>query len=228
VGKPQTFRSPVAVVVWAVWLLFAVANWIDLAVQGRDHTSAVAAAVLLLGTGIAYVTAQRPRVIADDAGMTIRNPLRDHRIGWAAVARVDLAELLRVHCTWVVPDDPDGTEHRKVIGAWAVHISRRRQLTAEAKAVRAARRRSSMAVPSGGRGPSGGRSPSYGAPPIPDAAEAEAEKIARLLRDRAEAARPAPGAAGSPASTPPASTWSARAIAALVIPALILLLVWLL
>ncbi len=43
-GTVQTFRSPTAAVIWVVWLLFAVANWIDLAVQGRDHLSVVAAA----------------------------------------------------------------------------------------------------------------------------------------------------------------------------------------
>ena len=74
--KPQIFRSPTAVVVWVVWLLFAVGNWVDLAVQGRDHLSVVAAAVLLLATGAAYVTAQRPRIIADDAGMTVRSSRR--------------------------------------------------------------------------------------------------------------------------------------------------------
>ena len=63
----QTFRSPTALVVWVVWLLFAAANWVDLAVQGRDHTSVVAAALLLLATGFAYVTAQRPRIISDEA-----------------------------------------------------------------------------------------------------------------------------------------------------------------
>src|SRR5271166_619930 len=101
--KPQVFRSPTALVVWIVWLLFAVANWIDLAVQGRDHTSAVAAATLLLATGVAYVTTQRPRIIADKTGLTIRNPLRDHRIAWSAVAQVDVADLLRVHCEWGGP-----------------------------------------------------------------------------------------------------------------------------
>ena len=95
--KPQVFRSPTAVIVWIVWLLFAVANWVDLAVQGRDHASAVAAAILLLATGAAYVTAQRPRIIADQTGVTVRNPLRDHRIGWASVTKVDLADMLRVH-----------------------------------------------------------------------------------------------------------------------------------
>jgi Bacterial PH domain len=253
VGNPQAFRSPVALVVWAVWLLFAVGNWIDLAIQGRDHTSAVAAAILLLATGVAYVTALRPRIIADDAGVKVRNPLRDHRIGWAAVTRVDLADLLRVHCAWTDPGTPDGTAHRKVVSAWAVHYSRRRALAAEARARHATRpRRSSLAVPSGGRGPASGRSPSYGAPPVPQtpATEVAAEKVARLLSDRAATARypAAPPAAAPPATAPPAtappatgpaktqpaqaepptSTWSVQAIAALVIPALILLLVWLL
>jgi hypothetical protein len=106
--KPQVFRSPTAVVVWIVWLLFAVGNWIDLAVQGRDHASVVAAAILLLATGAAYVTAQRPRIIADKTGVTVRNPLRDHRIGWGCVAEVDLADLLRIHCDEGVPGGPGG------------------------------------------------------------------------------------------------------------------------
>ena len=248
--KPQVFRSPTAVVVWVVWLLFAVGNWVDLAVQGRDHTSVVAAAVLLLATGAAYVTAQRPRIIADDAGVTIRNPLRDHRIGWAGVAEVDLVDLLRVHCAWggspgAASADRD---HHKVISAWAIHYSRRRKLAAEAKARRGARR-SSSAFPVGfGR--------SYGSAPVREpasAAEAEAEKIVKLLQARATAARveavwadstveiagahPAdtePAAQLAPATTtmaatgwtePLTSTWSRRALAALLIPALILLIV---
>jgi Bacterial PH domain len=204
-----------------VWLLFAVANWIDLAVQGRDHTSAVAAAILLLATGAAYVTAQRPRIIADKAGLTVRNPLRDHRIGWTGVARVDLAGLLRVHCEW--------GQHRKVISAWAVPYSKRRQFAAEASARRQAKylsgRRSPLGFPSGG-----GRGLGYGTPgagPAASAAEAEAEKVARLLREHAAAAQAAARTEAA-SSEPLASTWSARAIAALVIPALILLVVWLL
>ena len=82
-GGPQVFRSPTAVIVWWVWLLFAGANLIDLAVQGREHLSLVAAAILVLVTGIAYVTAQRPRVIADSAGDHDRQPAArsPHRVG---------------------------------------------------------------------------------------------------------------------------------------------------
>ena len=104
-GGPQTFRSPTAVIVWWVWLLFAAANLVDLAVQGRDHVSLVAAAILVLATGVAYVTAQRPRIVADSAGVTVVNPLRDHHIGWAGVTNVDLVDLLRIHCQEKVPKD---------------------------------------------------------------------------------------------------------------------------
>jgi len=241
-GQVQTFRSATAVVVWVVWLLFAVGNWIDLAVQGRDHTSAIAAAILLLVTGIAYDTAQRPRVIADDAGVTVRNPLRDHQIGWSAVTKVDVTDLLRVHCA------PAG-ERPRVINSWAIHYSRRRQFAAEARTRRASRgRRPTFGLPYGTQPSSAGVS-----------AEAEAEKAVRALSERATAAQaeevwaggtvPIAGASepsqigavgrldGTQAVVgtigvggwlqPVRSAWSWPAIAAIVIPALILLLVWL-
>lgn len=223
-GQPQTFRSPTAVVVWVVWLLFALGNWIDLAVQGRDHESVVAAAILLLVTGVFYVTAQRPRLIVDDAGVTIRNPLRDYRIGWAGVAKVDVVDLLRVHCDGGVPGEE---KKQKVISAWAVHYSRRRQFTAEARARRAARPRR-LGFPSGGRDLSYGTAPSA----QENSPEAEAEKIVRLLTERSTAARAeavwADGTTTTTTAAPLTSTWSGWAIAAVVIPALILLIVWLL
>ena len=131
-GGPQTFRSPTAVVIWWVWLLFAVANLVDLAVQGRDHFSLVAAAILLLATGVAYVGALRPRLVVGSSGLTVVNPLRDYHVGWAEVTKVDLSDLLRVHC------QVQGCD--KIVHAWAVHYSRRRQLTAEARTRRQAAR----------------------------------------------------------------------------------------
>ena len=56
----QVFRSPGAVVIWWIWVLFAVGNLIDLAVQGRDHLSLVAAFILLFVTGIVYVPRSGP------------------------------------------------------------------------------------------------------------------------------------------------------------------------
>lgn len=196
-GGPQVFRSPTAVIVWWVWLLFAGANLIDLAVQGREHLSLVAAGILVLVTGIAYVTAQRPRVIADSAGITIVNPLRDHHIGWAGVTQVDLADLLRVH-TRQGPDDT------KVIYSWAVHYSRRRKAAAEVKARRTAARMSSGRSSFGtfgltggfgmgaGYGGSGRRDLGYGSTASGEtasSAEAEAERIVRVLSEYATAAR---------------------------------------
>lgn len=194
-AEVHTFRSPTALVVWVVWLLFAAGNWIDIAVQGRDHLSVVAAAILLLATGVIYACAQRPRIIADKDGVTIRNPLRDHRISWAAISDVDLVDLLRVHCDWGPPgasadDDASAKKHRKVISSWAVHYSRRRQLSAEAKARRAASPRRSPFSLGGGQT----SVPSYGSRGLSGASqnvtpEAEAQRIARLLSEHATAAR---------------------------------------
>jgi PH (Pleckstrin Homology) domain-containing protein len=201
VDQPQTFRSPTALVVWVVWLLFAVGNWIDLAVQGRDHASVVAAAILLLATGAAYVTAQRPRVLLDDAGLTIKNPVRDHRISWAAITDADLVDLLRVHCSL--------GERRKTVSAWAVHYSRRRQLTADVKARRAAARTAGGGRPSmfGGL-PAVSRGMSYGTPaPARDASdEATAKMLVRLIKERATAARAEALWTASTPAPPPAAT----------------------
>ena len=188
-GGPQVFRSPTAVVVWWVWLLFAAANLVDLAVQGRDHTSLVAAAILVVATGIAYVTALRPRIIADSSGITIVNPLRDHHIGWAGVTNVDLADLLRVHYR--------GQDREKVVYSWAVHYSRRRKLAAETRVRRQAARASSGRPSLGSFGLGGGygnarRDFGYGGAPRAEAAssaEADAERIVRTLSEYVTAAQ---------------------------------------
>jgi Bacterial PH domain len=190
VGGPQTFRSPAGMIIWWVWLLFAAANLVDLAVQGHDHASLVAAAILVLVTGVAYVAAQRPRIITDSAGVTVVNPLRDHHIGWAGVTKVDLADLLRIHY------QEQGRD--KAIYSWAVHYSRRRKFAAEAKARRTAARASSGRRSSFGafglRSYSGSDHSDlgYGSAPAGaavSAPEAEAERIARVLSEYANTAR---------------------------------------
>ncbi len=132
----QVFRSVGAVVVWWLWLLFAVGNLIDLAVQGRDHLSLVAAFILLFATGIVYITALRPRIIADDDGLTIANPVRDHRVGWAAVAGADPTDLLRVRCEW--PDgDGDGPAGHLLLGGALLAAPSGRRRDARAAPVQA-------------------------------------------------------------------------------------------
>ena len=247
----EVFRSPGAVVIWWVWVLFAIGNLIDLAVQGRGQVALEVAGSLLLITGIVYVAALRPRVIADSDRLTIVNPVSEHRIGWAAVAGADPTDLLRVRCAW-----PDGGQtRRRSIYAWAVHSSRRRQVTAELRAERHARRAGLGRGGSGrlaggalggealgggtfgggtygGRGFGGGVFGGWGAPAAagpgadpaaePDLLKVDADRVVTLLTERGEAARQgAPGVA----AVAPASAYQWRAIAAVAVPALLLLLV---
>jgi Bacterial PH domain len=223
-GPPgrQVFRSPVAVAIWWLWVLFAVGNLIDLAVQGHDHVSLVAAFVLLFVTGIAYVTAQRPRIVLDADGLTIANPVRDHRVGWAAVAGADPTDLLRVRCEW---PDGDGTA-RRVIYSWAVHSSRRRQVAAELRAERQSRPggRSGFGV-FGGAGGSG-LTGAFGAPAEPspegDPLRLDAGRVIATLTERAEQARLE---APDTQAAAPVSTWDLIAVGSVVIPGLALLAV---
>jgi Bacterial PH domain len=221
----QVFRSVGAVVVWWVWVLFAVGNLIDLAVQGRDHLSLVAAFILLFVTGIVYITALRPRLIADDDGLLIANPVRDHRVGWAAVAGADPTDLLRIRCEW-----QEGTRTaRRAIYSWAVHSSRRRQVAAEMRARRQARQGSrgglGGASGMGGFGGLGGftLAGGFGAEPSPegDPLRVDASKVVATVTERAEQAR-----LDAPAvqAVAPASTWDLVAVAAIVVPGLALLI----
>jgi Bacterial PH domain len=221
----QVFRSVGAVVVWWIWVLFAVGNLIDLAVQGRDHLALVAAFILLFVTGIVYITALRPRLIADDDGLTIANPIRDHRVSWAAVAGADPTDLLRIRCEW-----QEGTRTaRRAIYSWAVHSSRRRQVAAEMRARRQARQGSRRGLGGasgmGGFGGMGGfaLAGGFGADPSPegDPLRVDANKVVAAVTERAERARLDAPAAQAVA---PVSTWDLTAVAAIVIPGLALLI----
>src|ERR1700729_2109012 len=164
----EGFGAPAAVAIWWVWVLFAVGNLIGLAVQGRDHLSLVAAFILLFVTGVVYVTARRPRVIIDADGVTVINPVGEHRAGWPAIVAADATELLRLRCEW-----PDGDRTgRRAIYAWAAPSSRRRQAVAPMRAQRASRR----GIPGfGGTGRYGGYGtpPSQAPPPIPLGVDAD-------------------------------------------------------
>jgi len=114
------------VVLWWIWLAFAVANVLDLAVQGSPtHSALVIGAIILLITGFAYVLALRPRVIADQVGITIVNPFRDHRVPWTVIQGVDTGDWVRVHHTRdgspVTAVDVPG----KAIECWALYVSAR-------------------------------------------------------------------------------------------------------
>ena len=198
----RVFRSPFAVVIWWIWAVFALANLVDLAVQGRDRFSLLAAIGLLLVTGLMYAGAWRPRIVPDDDGLTISNPLRDHRIGWAAVSLVEATELVRVRCEWPVDGGEPG---QRVIYAWAVHSARRKERIRELRReVRGSR--------------SGGYTPAQTASSV----AIDADQVAAELSELAQRAHaPATEAAVALA---PISRWHWPSIAAIVVPGLALLI----
>ena len=89
----KVFRLPAPLVLWWVWVAFAVANLADLAIQGHDRLSVQIAIGLLAITGVVYACAFRPRVITDADGLTMVNPLREYRVPWARVPT----------CPWASP-----------------------------------------------------------------------------------------------------------------------------
>jgi hypothetical protein len=122
----EVYRLGTPVVLWWVWAAFAVANIVDLAVQRTPaHTELVIDAIVLLITGFAYALALRPRVIADQSGVTILNPFRDHHVPWAVIQGVDTGDWVKVHHTRdgspVTAIDVPG----KAIECWALYLSAR-------------------------------------------------------------------------------------------------------
>jgi Bacterial PH domain len=211
----KVFRSPGAIAIWYVWLVFAALNLVDLAVRGHDHLSAVIAAVLALITGITFVVALRPRVIADEDAVTLRNPLRDVRVPWGAVTRIDLDEMVRVHCA-AGPDGPAGGAagaRPQVLRSWALQSSRRSRMKAQVRG-RARAAEVTRQAPGFAQVPNEVRAIT--------AQSMAARAAAELDHMRSGAAER--GAPGGPAAV----TWSLTSAAAILLPALLLAIVSLL
>lgn len=210
-SEPKVFRLQGALIAWWVWVAFAVANLVDLAITGRDHTTADIAVTLIAITGLVYACALRPRVVADARGITVQNPFRDHLVPWGSVTSVDLAESVRVHCA-----QESGAKRPKVIHSWALFTQRRNKLRQEIYGMGGSRRRMPRTyTPS-----------SYGQMP-PEARkiaeEPAAKGMARQLDEMAATAR-AHGAPGGPR----VDTWPWQPLVAIGVPALAAVLVFIL
>lgn len=248
----RVFRSPAAVALWWVWVLFALGNLIDLAVQGRDHLSLVAAVTLIAVTGVLYVTAQRPRIVAEADGLTITNPVRVHRVPWAAVAGFDSTDLLRVHCTWPAEDGPataaaqtgppesgppkTGLLETGLPGTGVAesgagqHPAGERKRVISSWAVRSSRRgqiaAEARARRQALRGPGRGRAGlGFGVPPddAPPPAPLGLDS-AKVIEALTERAEKARAAAPGPPAVPPQSWWHWPSVAAVVVPVLALVI----
>ena len=128
-----TFRLNAPLVLWWCWVVFAVANLADLAVQSRDWFSLEITAALLVITGFMYACALRPRVISDAGGLTVRNPFREYRVPWARVDGVFLGDSVEIQYQRP-PAEP------KTIYSWALYSPRRSRARAELKMATGMRR----------------------------------------------------------------------------------------
>jgi Bacterial PH domain len=216
VTERSTLRLHPPVILWWVWVAFAAANVADYAAQGLPSArfGSILAVILLLGTGLAYTLALRPKVIEDGDGLTVVNPFRVHHLPWPLIDSVDTGEWVRVRSAG------------RAVNCWALYMSTRarRKVAVGAAA-------GTAGVPRRLRGlvaaaPSGYAQPSSRLPdealrlaslPVSAALAARLDSRAERERKRAEA-----NATEAKTAT---TAWSWPAVAAVAVPALILLVV---
>ncbi len=119
-GSREVFRLTAPVVIWWIWLVFAVANVIDLGVEAQPRFAAVVSVVLLTITGVAYACAFRPRVVADEAGLSVVNPVRQWRMPWGAIRQIEVRDWVRIQYTRA-----PGGDATKAIECWALFATAR-------------------------------------------------------------------------------------------------------
>jgi hypothetical protein len=192
-SEREVFRSAGSIVLSWAWLVVAVITLVDLAIQGRDHAAAVTAALVVAISAVVYGCAWRPCIVADLAGITVANPLRDYWVPWSAVANVDVVHTVRVLTT-----PAPGSDKGKVIHSWAVQSSPSSARRAARRAGLTGQRPRLTRPPRSARaGPPPGAAPGYGQIPEParDALDrTSAEFIAARLNERAQHARQASAA----------------------------------
>jgi hypothetical protein len=203
-GDREVFRSTGSLILWWLWAVFAAVALADLIVQGSGHSAVVMAVLVVAITALVYGCAFRPRIVADAGGITVENPLRDHRVPWGAVEKVDAVHAVRVHCM-AAP----GASKGKIINSWAVQSSPRAARAAE---YRSRRQRQRL-----------GHAPGYGRYPA-EAQEAlrrsPAEAVARQLEERVGQERGAAAAGGRAEGR-----WAWVAIAVMAVPLVALIVV---
>jgi hypothetical protein len=198
----RVFRSTAALVGGWAWMVFAAVNFVDLAVRGRDTDALLAAAVLLLGCGIAYVLGLRPRVVGDETGVRVHNPLRDVVVPWPALKEITAPGSVRVSYT-----GPDGEPHEA--STWVLQTSPRERAKADRRAARTPHDAVARYIET--------RTP----------ADFAAEQLTELADAHRRPARTQPGPEPTDltdTAAPPTgrATWSIPALAALAGPALLL------
>ena len=124
------FRRGTPFIIFWVWVAFATFSLIQVALPDHDYFSLELSAGLLAVTGLTYACALRPRVIADNDAILVLNPLRDHRVRWAAVTGVYLGDSVEISCSRPVP------RKEKTIYCWALYSGRRSRIRSQQRANR--------------------------------------------------------------------------------------------
>ena len=212
----STLRLHPPVILWWVWVAFVVANVADYAAQGLPSArfGSVLAAILLLGTGVAYTLALRPKVIEDGDGLTVVNPFRVHHLPWPLIDAVETGEWVRVRFAG------------RAVNCWALYVSTRAR-----RKIAVGAAPGTAGVPRRLRGLVAAAPPGYAQPSsrLPDEALRLASlpvsaALAARLDSRAERERKRAEANATEAKTATAA-WSWLAVAAVAVPALILIAV---
>ncbi len=124
------FRRGTPFVIWWAWVVFAIFNVAQIAIPDHDYFSLELVAGLLGVTAIVYACTLRPRVLADDDGVLVHNPFRDHRIRWGALEGVYLGDSVEFSCTRPTP------KKDKTIYCWALYSGRRSRMKTQMRADR--------------------------------------------------------------------------------------------
>jgi hypothetical protein len=191
------FRRPGPLVLFWLWIAFALFNFFDVAVRDHDYFSLELTAGLLAVTGVVYACTLRPRVTADADAVHVYNPYRDHVAPWGAVNGVYLGDSVELTCA------RPGPKSAWTIYCWALYSGRRSRLRGQ---LRSERQQTRLM----GRGQGEIREPR-----LPDAAQLMATELGR----RSTAARES----GVPEAVV-SSSWAWLPVAYLLAPAAALLL----
>ena len=153
-----------------------------------------------------YAVALRPRVITDEHGITVQNPLRDHWVPWGSVTSVVVGESVQVRCA----SGPD-SGREKVVHSWALYAPRRARVKKDFPGRRQFRFTPTAQPPSYAKLPKDAQELLKQSPA--DQIAAELELQARMARER--------GAPGGER----VGSWPWNALAAMLIPAAALVIV---
>ncbi len=114
----RVYRLTASMAVWWIWVGLALISLGDLIIQGHDFISLQFALGLLTVTGTVFACTLWPRVVADEAGIVVRNPLRTFTLPWGAVRGIFLADSVEIQCARAAGKD-------KTVYCWALSSARR-------------------------------------------------------------------------------------------------------